>query len=122
MKFSRPFILWTLYYLLCITSCSDGDNGTNGVNGVDGIDGINSTDGKHGTNGQDGTNAVGYDELAKYGHVSLQLEGIRADGWCAVQGLHYIQVSVCESFTLAFIQPTVPSCEQCTYAPHRAQT
>ncbi|WP_318344027.1 hypothetical protein [Flagellimonas baculiformis] len=76
----RQLAILFLSMILSLSSCSDGEDGTDGVNGRDGFDGINGTDGKDGTNGQDGANVVGYDELAKYGHVSLQLEGIRADG------------------------------------------
>ncbi len=59
--------------LLCtlgifFSNCEDGENG------LDGIDGVNGTD------GTDGENGVGFDELSKFGAITLSLEGTRPDG------------------------------------------
>lgn len=91
---------------LLMVSCSDGEdgingkdgiNGENGINGQDGTDGTdgqngtngtngeNGTDGQNGTNGENGTDGAGFDELVKYGSITLKLEGIRADTNAAFQ-------------------------------------
>ncbi|WP_318344029.1 hypothetical protein [Flagellimonas baculiformis] len=80
MKTIRIFNMAILALAIAMASCSDGEDGTNGMDGIDGIDGTNGQDGQDGANGKDGANAAGYDQLAKYGHISLQLEGTRPDG------------------------------------------
>lgn len=71
---------------MVMVSCSDGEDGVDGVDGTNGLNGINGTDGKNGadgTNGEDGQNGdngVGYEELAKYGQITANMEGIRPDG------------------------------------------
>ncbi|WP_298539472.1 hypothetical protein [uncultured Aquimarina sp.] len=51
--------------------CSSCEEGENGLDGIDGIDGVN---------GSDGENGVGFDELSKFGAITLNLEGTRPDG------------------------------------------
>ena len=80
MKTIHIFSLALLALTITLTSCSDGEDGTNGLDGTNGIDGVNGQDGQDGANGKDGANAAGYDQLARYGHISLQLEGTRPDG------------------------------------------
>ncbi|MBS9462378.1 hypothetical protein KIM67_08155, partial [Flagellimonas sp. 389] len=66
---------------LCTVSCApeDGADGTNGIDGNNGKKGQNGTNGTNGENGEDGANGTGYGELAKYGHVTMVLEGTRTD-------------------------------------------
>ncbi|MBS9463396.1 collagen-like protein, partial [Flagellimonas sp. 389] len=66
---------------LCTVSCApeDGADGTNGKKGIDGDNGQNGTNGTNGENGKDGAHGAGYEELAKYGHVTMVLEGTRTD-------------------------------------------
>ncbi len=69
-----------MYCLVLFLVNCEGDNGAigpageNGINGVDGIDGTNGTDGTNGENG------IGFDELTKYGSITLTLNGKRPDG------------------------------------------
>ncbi|UII76933.1 hypothetical protein LV716_03860 [Flagellimonas sp. HMM57] len=72
MKLIRLFSLAILALSLGMGSCS-GEDGTNGTDGKDGTDG---TDGAVGKDGKDG---VGFDELTKYGNVTLTLTGTRPD-------------------------------------------
>ncbi|QKX07568.1 collagen-like protein [Aquimarina sp. TRL1] len=58
------------------TNGLDGKDGINGVDGKDGHDGVNGTDG---ANGADGTNGEGFDELVKYGNITIMLDGTRPD-------------------------------------------
>ncbi|GAA4277061.1 hypothetical protein [Aquimarina mytili] len=51
--------------------------GEDGINGLDGTDGIN---GENGLDGENGENGVGFDELSKYGSITLNISGTRADG------------------------------------------
>ncbi|MFC4218721.1 hypothetical protein [Flagellimonas marina] len=78
---------------LCLSSCSgedgkdgingldgvDGTNGINGTNGADGADGADGQDGMDGMDGQDGANGVGFDELTKFGYITLEMDGTRVD-------------------------------------------
>ena len=60
---------------IVLSNC-EGEDGAVGPAGENGIDGTNGTDGTDGTNG---INGVGFDELAKYGNITLTLEGTRPD-------------------------------------------
>ncbi len=59
--------------LFCILGifCSSCEDGENGLDGIDGIDGVN---------GSDGENGVGFNELSKFGAITMNLEGTRPDG------------------------------------------
>lgn len=72
--FLRALIIGMLGLLS--TNCEDGDIGPSGEDGVNGVDGANGADGANGTNG---INGVGFDELAKFGAITLTLEGTRPD-------------------------------------------
>ena len=64
---------------LVLVNCEDGEIGPPGADGIDGIDGQNGIDGQDGQNGQDGEdgeNGVGFDELARFGSLTLTIEGI----------------------------------------------
>ncbi|WP_318344028.1 hypothetical protein [Flagellimonas baculiformis] len=76
MKSIRLIFMAMAAVALSLASCSDGEDGTNGVNGRGGIDGANGADGQDGIDGQDGRGS----EFTKYGDISLNLEGTRADG------------------------------------------
>lgn len=89
MGLNKNIGLTILIMGMIMLSCSDGKDGLDGTDGMDGIDGLNGVDGTDGTNGIDGTNGdngqngsngVGYDELAKYGQISVNMEGTRPDG------------------------------------------
>jgi hypothetical protein len=73
MKAMKLFGMVALVVGMTLISCSGDD----GKDGMDGIDGVNGTNGQDGT---DGTNGIGFEELTKYGHATLQLNGKRPDG------------------------------------------
>ena len=87
MKLVRLFCVALFAMAFCMTSCSpedgkdgiDGIDGTNGIDGINGQDGADGQDGTDGADGQNGADGVGFDELAKFGHITLELEGTRAD-------------------------------------------
>ncbi len=60
---------------IVLTNC-EGEDGAIGPSGENGIDG---TDGTNGTNGDNGANGIGFDDLVKYGNITLTLEGTRPD-------------------------------------------
>ncbi|WP_271767809.1 hypothetical protein [Aquimarina algiphila] len=72
--FLRTIVICALGLLSA--NCEDGDIGPAGQDGIVGIDGVDGTDGINGTNGQNG---VGFDELTKFGSITLTLEGTRPD-------------------------------------------
>ncbi|WP_282087306.1 hypothetical protein [Aquimarina algiphila] len=72
--FLRTIVICALGLLSA--NCEDGDIGPAGQDGIVGIDGVDGTDGISGTNGQNG---VGFDELTKFGSITLTLEGTRPD-------------------------------------------
>ncbi|RIV42957.1 hypothetical protein [Flagellimonas pelagia] len=83
MRLSKIIGSTMLFMSLVMVSCSDGTDGmdgTNGLNGINGTDGKNGVDGTNGEDGQNGSNGVGYDELAKYGQITVDMEGVRPDG------------------------------------------
>ena len=82
MKLVRLFSAAILAMSISLISCSgeDGKDGINGVDGIDGKDGLNGQDGKNGLDGQDGQNGEGFDEMIRYGSVTLNLSGTRPDG------------------------------------------
>ncbi len=63
---------------LFLANCEgeDGAVGPAGENGIDGVDGANGT---NGANGTDGENGAGFDELTKFGSITLTLNGTRPD-------------------------------------------
>ncbi len=73
MKAMKLFGMVALLVGMTLISCSGDD----GKDGMDGIDGVNGTNGQDGT---DGTNGIGFDELTRYGSVTLELNGNRPDG------------------------------------------
>ncbi|NDV43331.1 hypothetical protein [Flagellimonas sediminis] len=73
MKAMKLFGMVALIVGMTLISCSGDD----GKDGMDGIDGVNGTNGQDGT---DGTNGIGFDELTRYGSVTLELNGNRPDG------------------------------------------
>ncbi len=79
MKTMKNFFLRTIVIGvlgLLSTNCEDGDIGPAGQDGIVGVDGVDGANGQNGTNGQNG---VGFDELAKFGSITLTLEGTRPD-------------------------------------------
>ncbi len=79
MKTMKNFFLRTIVIGvlgLLSTNCEDGDIGPAGADGIAGLDGVDGANGQNGTNGQNG---VGFDELAKFGSITLTLEGTRPD-------------------------------------------
>ncbi|UII76930.1 hypothetical protein LV716_03845 [Flagellimonas sp. HMM57] len=81
MKISKLLGIAFFALSLCTVSCTpeDGADGTNGKNGIDGDNGQNGANGTNGEDGEDGAHGAGYEELAKYGHVTMVLEGTRTD-------------------------------------------
>ncbi|MEM7484145.1 MAG: hypothetical protein AAF348_02955 [Bacteroidota bacterium] len=79
MKLYRLLSITLLTLSICLVSCS-GEDGTDGTNGNDGINGANGANGENGANGKDGTDGGGFDELTKYGNVTMNLKGTRPDG------------------------------------------
>ncbi len=79
MKTMKNFLLRTVVIgvlgLLSV-NCEDGDIGPAGQDGIVGVDGTDGADGANGINGQNG---VAFDELAKFGGITLTLEGTRPD-------------------------------------------
>jgi|GEM_PF-1777710 Collagen triple helix repeat (20 copies). len=81
MKLIKLFSTAILALSITMISCS-GDDGKDGADGIDGINGTNGQDGTKGDdgiNGQDGTDGVGFNELAKFGYITLKMDGVRAD-------------------------------------------
>ena len=76
MKTRKLLRITVLTISLIMLSCSGDD----GKDGMDGIDGVNGTNGTNGQDGANGTNGIGFEELTKYGHATLQLNGKRPDG------------------------------------------
>ncbi|WP_108869671.1 collagen-like protein [Aquimarina aquimarini] len=79
---SKALLIGCLGVFLISCEGEDGENGidgANGINGVDGVNGSNGTDGTNGENGTDGENGVGFDELTKYGKITLDIAGTRSD-------------------------------------------
>lgn len=66
---------------ILITGCEveDGAQGPAGQDGIDGIDGVDGIDGTNGNNGANGIDGEGFNELTKFGSITLSLEGIRPD-------------------------------------------
>ncbi len=102
----RTILLFALALLLTNCTPEDGIDGINGINGIDGIAGVDGTDGENGSddadfengangidgengadgvdgedgvNGTDGGNGLGFDELTKYGSITMTLDGTRLD-------------------------------------------
>ena len=73
MKAMKLFGMVALLVGMTLISCS-GDDGKDGMAGIDGGNGTNGQD------GTDGTNGIGFDELTRYGSVTLELNGNRPDG------------------------------------------
>ncbi|WP_421807957.1 hypothetical protein [Flagellimonas sp.] len=105
MKINKLFGLPLLVLTLCLTSCSDGEDGASGLSGIscwdingDGINdadedinqdgqfnaldcqGLNGQDGADGMDGTDGTDGEGFDELTQFGSITVNLSGTRPDG------------------------------------------
>ncbi|WP_136466099.1 hypothetical protein [Flagellimonas onchidii] len=82
MKQFNLLYVFSLAIALALTSCSgkDGINGEIGPQGPTGQRGPQGEQGGQGADGADGTNGVGFDELTKYGHLTMVLEGTRPDG------------------------------------------
>ncbi|MEX0315511.1 MAG: hypothetical protein AB3N18_15140 [Allomuricauda sp.] len=76
MKQFNLLYVFSLLMAFSLVSCS----GEDGTDGADGDPGAPGTNGINGTNGTDGENGVGFDELTKYGHLTMVLEGTRIDG------------------------------------------
>ncbi|PRX57763.1 collagen-like protein [Flagellimonas meridianipacifica] len=79
-KFNLLYV-FSLVFALALVSCSgeDGADGADGINGINGTNGTNGTDGEDGADGADGANGVGYDELIRFGSITMVLEGTRPD-------------------------------------------
>ncbi|WP_308993104.1 hypothetical protein QLS71_008755 [Mariniflexile litorale] len=67
---SKTILVSCLGVFLISCEGEDGINGENGINGEQGIDG---------ENGINGENGVGFNELAKYGSVTVNVAGTRSD-------------------------------------------
>ncbi|MEX0315510.1 MAG: hypothetical protein AB3N18_15135 [Allomuricauda sp.] len=82
MKRFNLLYVFSLLMAFSLVSCSgeDGADGADGADGDPGAPGLNGTNGTDGTDGTDGENGVGFDELTKYGHLTMVLEGTRPDG------------------------------------------
>lgn len=78
MKSLRLITLTIVALTICMASCS-GEDGRDGINGINGEDGTNGVNGVDGTNGIDGENGMGFDELTKFGYVTMEMEGARPD-------------------------------------------
>ncbi|WP_438710151.1 hypothetical protein ACSTS3_13415 [Aquimarina muelleri] len=63
------------FFGMFIVSC-EGEDGVNGIDGQAGVDGVS---GENGINGENGVNGVGFEELTKYGAVTLNISGTRSD-------------------------------------------
>ncbi|MBS9463397.1 hypothetical protein KIM67_13345 [Flagellimonas sp. 389] len=79
MKLFRLCTIAICALALCTISCSDGEDGTDGIDGIEGKDGDNGSNGTNGVNGQNGQDGVGFDELTKFGDITVQLVGNRPD-------------------------------------------
>ncbi len=86
--------------LLCtlgifFSNCEDGENGLDGIDGIDGVDGT------------DGENGVGFDELSKFGAITLNLEGTRPDGvpFTKTDTFKFIGVEDVDFLNTVFIDP-----------------
>ncbi|MBS9462377.1 hypothetical protein KIM67_08150 [Flagellimonas sp. 389] len=79
MKLFRLCTIAICALALCTISCSDGEDGTDGIDGIEGKDGDNGSNGTNGVNGQNGQDGVGFDELTKFGDITVQLVGTRPD-------------------------------------------
>ncbi|TYP76047.1 collagen-like protein [Aquimarina intermedia] len=67
--------------LVCALSITLANcDGEDGANGLDGTNGINGENGANGENGVNGENGEGFDDLVKYGNITVSLEGNRPDG------------------------------------------
>lgn len=64
----RTFLICSFGILL--SNCEDGDIGPAGEDGIHGVDA---------NDGTDGTNGIGFEDLVKYGSITLTLEGTRPD-------------------------------------------
>ncbi len=83
MKHSKIVYFLSFVLMFAAVSCSDGEDGADGINGIDGINGTNGTNGANGVdgvNGQDGQDGQGFNELTKFGYITMNLEGTRLDG------------------------------------------
>ncbi|TAI46999.1 hypothetical protein [Flagellimonas allohymeniacidonis] len=78
MKLPKLCLLALMAVTLCLTSCT-GEDGADGIPGMDGAPGATGATGATGDMGATGENGVGFDELTKYGHIGLKLEGTRPD-------------------------------------------
>ncbi|WP_308993105.1 hypothetical protein QLS71_008750 [Mariniflexile litorale] len=67
---SKTILITCLGVFLISCEGEDGINGENGINGEQGIDG---------ENGINGENGVGFDELVKYGSITINVAGTRPD-------------------------------------------
>ncbi|MEW7288911.1 hypothetical protein [Aquimarina sp. 2304DJ70-9] len=78
----RNFNVSSIYKVVLIFSLGiflvncEGEDGAIGPAGENGITG---TDGTNGSDGSDGENGVGFDELTKFGGITLTFEGTRPD-------------------------------------------
>ncbi|MEM7484147.1 MAG: hypothetical protein AAF348_02965 [Bacteroidota bacterium] len=80
MKLLRLCTIATFALALCTISCSDGEDGTDGIDGIDGKNGDNGSNGTNGVNGQNGQDGVGFDDMTKFGDITVLLNGTRPDG------------------------------------------
>ncbi|UII76929.1 hypothetical protein LV716_03840 [Flagellimonas sp. HMM57] len=80
MKLFRLCTIAICALALCTISCSDGEDGTDGIDGINGEKGKNGSNGTNGVNGQNGQDGVGFDELTRFGDITIQLVGNRPDG------------------------------------------
>ncbi|SDQ27394.1 collagen-like triple helix repeat-containing protein [Flagellimonas zhangzhouensis] len=79
MKLIKLFGYVFIAMSITLTSCS-GEDGEQGPAGKNGDPGAQGATGDQGDPGQDGTDGQGFDELAQYGFITLELEGVRNDG------------------------------------------
>lgn len=75
--------IYKVLFICCLsiflTNC-EGEDGTAGPDGQDGIDGI---DGSNGDNGANGQNGVGFEELTRFGSITITSTGTRNDNEAA---------------------------------------
>lgn len=79
----KNFTFTTLFktlFLCCLGLFLANCEGEDGAVGPDGENGVNATDGTNGTDGSNGENAVGYDEMIKYGNIHLTITGEDPNG------------------------------------------